>query len=100
MAKYIIIASLKSETVDKLINRILDQCLLISSLPCKVLRTLVEACRAIQQAFSKLSLVKLISKDTHFITSESNEGSGEPVHSQSGLPLRLAYTTYGSRGRR
>ena len=30
---YVIIASLKSETIGKLINRILGDCLLISSLP-------------------------------------------------------------------
>ena len=41
--KYVIIASLKSETMGKLINRILDSCLLISSLPGSALRTLVES---------------------------------------------------------
>ena len=35
--------SLKSETMGKLINRILGECLLISSLPGSVLRTHVES---------------------------------------------------------
>ena len=38
-----IIASLKSETMDKLINRIPGLCLLISSLPGSALRTHVES---------------------------------------------------------
>ena len=40
---YVIIASLKSETIDKLINIILGECLLISSLPGSALRTHVES---------------------------------------------------------
>ena len=40
---YIIITSLKSETIGKLINRIPDLHLLISSLPGSALRTLVES---------------------------------------------------------
>ena len=40
---YIIIASLKSETMGKLINRIPGSRLLISSLPGSALRTLVES---------------------------------------------------------
>ena len=40
---YITIASLKSETMGKLINRIPDSLLLISSLPGSALRTLVES---------------------------------------------------------
>ena len=49
------------------------ECLLISSLPDKALRTLVdiarlaEQSRAIQQAFSKPSLVNLISKDANLV---------------------------------
>ena len=39
---YVIIASLKSETMGKLINRIPGSCLLISSLPGSALRTHVE----------------------------------------------------------
>ena len=39
---YVIIASLKCETMGKLINRISDLCLLISSLPGKASRMLVE----------------------------------------------------------
>ena len=39
---YVIIDSLKSETMVKLINRIPGSCLLISSLPGLALRTLVE----------------------------------------------------------
>ena len=49
------------------IYRIQGDCLLISSLPGKALRTLVEACRAIQHAFSKPSLVNLISKDANLV---------------------------------
>ena len=40
---YVPIASLKSETIGKLINRIPGECLLISSLPGSALRTLVES---------------------------------------------------------
>ena len=40
---YVIIASLKSETMGKLINRISGECLLISSLPGSALRTHVES---------------------------------------------------------
>ena len=40
---YVIIACLKSETMGKLINRILGECLLISSLPGSALRTHVES---------------------------------------------------------
>ena len=39
----VIIASLKSETMGKLINRIPDSCLLISSIPGSALRTHVES---------------------------------------------------------
>ena len=39
---YVIIASLKNGTIGKLINRILDSRLLISSLPDSALRTHVE----------------------------------------------------------
>ena len=41
--KYVIIAGLKSETMGKLINRILGSRLLISSLPGSALRTHVES---------------------------------------------------------
>ena len=41
--KLLSIASLKSETMDKLINRIPDLRLLISSLPGSALRTLAES---------------------------------------------------------
>ena len=47
-----------------------SECVLISSLPGKVLRTLVDIAtlgRAIQHAFSKPSLVNLISKDTNLV---------------------------------
>ena len=40
---YVIIASLMSETMGKLINRLPGTCLLISSLPGSALRTLVES---------------------------------------------------------
>ena len=40
---YFIIASLTSETMDKMINRIPGSCLLISSLPGSALRTHVES---------------------------------------------------------
>ena len=40
---YVIIASLESSTMDKLINRIPGSRLLISSLPGSALRTLVES---------------------------------------------------------
>ena len=71
---HVIIASLKGEIMGKLINRMPGSLLLISSLPSSVLRTHVEllgkgqASRC-QQAFSKLCLVNLISKDTHLVFS-------------------------------
>ena len=40
---YVIIASMKSETMGKLINRIPGSCLLISSLPGSAFRTHVES---------------------------------------------------------
>ena len=43
--KYVIIASLKSETMDKLINRIPGLRLLISGLPGSALKTHVESLR-------------------------------------------------------
>ena len=58
--------------MDKLINRIPGSRLLISSLPGKSLRTLVDITRQAsrcQQAFSKPCLVNLISKDTHLVFS-------------------------------
>ena len=61
--------------MGKLIDRIPGSRLLISSLPGSALRTHVESLgkprdsRAIQHAFSKLSLVNLISKDTHLVFS-------------------------------
>ena len=48
---YVIIASLKSETMGKLINRIPGSRLLISSLPGKALRTLVDIARLTRQGF-------------------------------------------------
>ena len=42
MENYVIITSLKGETMGKLMNRIPGLCLLISSLPGLALRTLVE----------------------------------------------------------
>ena len=69
---YVIIASLKSETMNKLINRIHvpGLCLLISSLPGSALRMHVESqALRCQQAFSKPRLVNLISKDTHLVFS-------------------------------
>ena len=64
---YAVTASLKSETMCKLIYRMLGLRLLISSLPgwpqeCMLNRL---ASLAYQQAISKPYLVNLISKDTH-----------------------------------
>ena len=80
---YVLIASLKSATMGKLINRIPGSCLLISSLPGKALRTLVcgiarlakftrQASRC-QQAFSKPCPVNLISKYTDLVFSMFQE---------------------------
>ena len=55
------IASLKSEIMGKLINRTPGSRLLILNLPGSALRTLVGCL----PAFSKPSLVNLISNDTH-----------------------------------
>ena len=41
--KHVIIASLKRESIGKLINRILGECLLISSLPGSTLKTHVKS---------------------------------------------------------
>ena len=68
--KYVIIASLKSDTMGKLVNRIPGLRLLVSSLPGRALRTLVDITRQAsrcQQAFSKPCLVNLISKDTRLV---------------------------------
>ena len=62
MEIYVIIASLKSETMGKLINRIPGPRLLISSLPCSALRTHVESLGKPRDV--KPCLVNLISKDT------------------------------------
>ena len=59
---YVIIASLKSETMDKLINRIPGLCRLISSLQGLVLRMLVDIglqTLRCQQAFGKLDIKRL-----------------------------------------
>ena len=69
---YVKIASSKSETMGKLINRIPGSRLLISSLPGSALRTLVDIARQAsrcQQVLSKPCLVNLISKDTHLVFS-------------------------------
>ena len=50
---YVIIASLKSETMGKLINRIPGSLLLISSLPGKAFRKLVDITR-LAERFNKL----------------------------------------------
>ena len=58
--------------MGKLINRIPGSRLLISSLPGKALRTLVDIARLAERfnmTFSKPSLVNLISKDTHLVFS-------------------------------
>ena len=64
---YVIIASLKSELMGKLINRIPGSRPLISSLPGWALRMHVAS--RCQKAFSKPCLVNLISKDTHLVFS-------------------------------
>ena len=67
---YVIISSLKSETMGKLINRIPGSRLLISSLQGLALRTHVESLgKPRQQAFLKPCLVNLISKDIHLVFS-------------------------------
>ena len=60
-------ADLKKSLVFKW--RILGKCILTSSLPGKVLHSLLnhKACQAIQHEFSKLSLVNLISKDANLV---------------------------------
>ena len=71
---YFIIASLKRETIGKLINSIPGLRLLISSLPGSALRTHVESLgkpRNVNKAFSKPCLVNLMSKDTHLVFSIS-----------------------------
>ena len=67
---YVIIVSLKSDSVGKLINRIPGSSLLISSLPGSALRTHVESLgKRCQHAFSKPCLVNLISKDANLVFS-------------------------------
>ena len=64
-------ASLKSETIGKLINRIPGSRILISSLPGSALRTHVESLGKPRDVnkFSKPCLLNLISKDTHLLFS-------------------------------
>ena len=57
--------SLKSDTMGKLINRILGSRLLISSLPGSAFRRLVESLG--KPCDVKSCLVNLISKDTHLV---------------------------------
>ena len=59
----VIITSLKSKTMGKLMNRIPGSCLLISSLPGSALRTHVESLG--KPLDVNKHLVNLISKDTH-----------------------------------
>ena len=68
---YIINASLNSETMGKLINRIPGLRLLISSLPGSALRTHVELLGKPRDVnkHSQICLVNLISKDTHLVFS-------------------------------
>ena len=67
---YLMIASLKSETMGKLINRIPGSCLLISSLPGSALRTLVESLASLVMSTSVLKdLPGKLSKDTHLVFS-------------------------------
>ena len=54
IANYVIIASLKSETMGKLMNRIPGSCLLISSLPGSASRKIVDIARLAEQ-FNKRS---------------------------------------------
>ena len=58
------IASLKSEAMGKLIHRIPDSCLLISSLPVSALRTHVES----------LGKPRAITKRSHSLASVSHRG--------------------------
>ena len=72
MENYVIIASLKSETMGKLTNRIPGSRLLISSLSGSALRMHVESLgkpRDVKQVFSKPRLVNLILKETHLVFS-------------------------------
>ena len=62
---YVIIASLKSETMGKLINRITGSRLLISSLPGSALRTLVESLgkpRDVNKRFQSIAWLTLYQK--------------------------------------
>ena len=61
------IASLKRETIGKLINRIPGSRLLIPSLPGSALRTHVESLGKPRDV--KPCLVSMISKDTHLVFS-------------------------------
>ena len=93
----VIIASLKSKAMGKLMNRIPDSRLLISSLPGSALRTHDESLgkprdvnKRSQSDFNKRSvyntnpcLVNLISKDTHLVVTLSSQASVFNKHSQS-----------------
>ena len=70
VANYVIIASLKSKTMDKRINRIPGSRLLISSLPRSALNTLVESLGKpinVNKRSKSLGLVNLTSEDTHLV---------------------------------
>ena len=69
---YVIIASLKSEIMGKLINRIPGSCLLILSLLGSALIMHVESLGKLHDVNKRSqSLVLLISKDTHLVFSMS-----------------------------
>ena len=72
MENYVIVASLKSETMGKLINRIPGLRLLISSLPGSAMRTRLN--HLASHMMSTSVLVNLISKDTHLVFSVLQAG--------------------------
>ena len=78
--KYVIIASLDSETMGKLVNRILCKCLLTSNLPAPLGERMLN--RSASLAISKPCHVNLISKDTHLVFSICQRSNLFNIHSK------------------
>ena len=70
---YFIITSLKSETMGKLINRIIGECLLISSLPGLALRIMLNRSASLMMSTSVLKAlpgkldIKRLSPSFHYL---------------------------------
>ena len=80
-SNYVIVASLKNETMGQLINRIPGSCLLISSLPGLVFRTHVESLGKPRDSTSVLKALpgKLDMKSTNLVFSIYSKTQNQPA---------------------